>query len=57
MAELDPYLKRIWEICPGLAIERASLNREGLLNDVVIVNGAFVFRFAKHDYGFKDLKE
>jgi aminoglycoside 2''-phosphotransferase len=57
MPELDLYLKRILEISPDLAIERASLNRDGLLNDVVIVNGAFVFRFAKRDFGFKDLKE
>src|SRR5215510_4573066 len=57
MSELDLYLNRIREIRPDLAIERASLNREGLLNDVVIVNDAFVFRFAKRDYGFKDLKE
>jgi aminoglycoside 2''-phosphotransferase len=57
MPELDLYLKRILEITPDLAIERASLNRDGLLNDVVIVNGAFVFRFAKRDFGFKDLKE
>src|SRR5215470_4850803 len=57
MSELDLYLNRIREISPDLAIERASLNREGMLNDVVIVNDAFVFRFAKRDYGFKDLKE
>src|SRR5262249_6794649 len=57
MPELDSYLNRIREIRPDLMIESASLNREGLLNDVVIVNGAFVFRFAKRDYGFKDLKE
>jgi len=57
MSEFDLYLNRIREIRPDLAIERASLNSEGLLNDVVIVNDAFVFRFAKRDYGFKDLKE
>jgi aminoglycoside 2''-phosphotransferase len=57
MPELDLYLNRIREIRPELVIERASLNREGLLNDVVIVNDAFVFRFAKRDFGFKDLKE
>src|SRR5262245_511939 len=57
MPELDFYLTRIREIRPDLSIERASLNCEGLLNDVVIVNDAFVFRFAKRDYGFKDLKE
>jgi aminoglycoside 2''-phosphotransferase len=57
MTELDLYLKRVQEISPDLAIEYASLNREGLLNDVVIVNGALVFRFARSESGFKDLKE
>lgn len=57
MPELDLYLQRILEIYPDLAIERASLNREGLFNDVVIVNDAFVFRFARREYGFKDLNE
>jgi len=57
MNELDPYLKRILEILPDLTVERASLKREGIFNDVVIVNDAFVFRFAKRDYGFKDLNE
>jgi aminoglycoside 2''-phosphotransferase len=57
MSEFEPYLKRILEIRPELTIEHASLNREGMFNDVVIVNDAFVFRFAKSDYGFKGLKE
>jgi len=34
MPELDLYLQRIREIRPELTIERASLNREGLLNDI-----------------------
>ena len=57
MSEVESYEKRIREICPGLVIEGVSLNQEGLLNDVVIVNGELVFRFAKHDFGFKDPKE
>lgn len=55
MNELGPYTKRIHEICPELTIESISLNREGLLNDVVIVNGELIFRFAKDGFGFKDL--
>ena len=31
MPELELYLKRILEISPDLVIERAGLNREGLL--------------------------
>ncbi|MFH1372739.1 MAG: phosphotransferase [bacterium] len=32
---------------PDLEIERFEINNEGLINDVVIVNGMYVFRFAK----------
>lgn len=57
MSELESYQNRIREICPDLAIESASLNQEGLLNDLVIVNDELAFRFAKHDFGYKDPKE
>src|SRR5512145_2719492 len=57
MIELETYTNRIRELCPGLALENIHLNREGLLNDVVIVNGELVFRFAKTGFGFKDLLE
>ncbi len=57
MNELEPYEKRICEICPELAIESVSLNRAGLLNDVAIVNDEFVFRFVKRDFGYKDPQE
>jgi aminoglycoside 2''-phosphotransferase len=36
---------------PELTIESASLNSDGLANDVIIVNGEWVFRFAKNDMG------
>ena len=55
--ELATYEKRIREIAPKVAITSLSLNREGLLNDVVIVNGELVFRFPKHEYGFKHLRD
>lgn len=54
MNEPGPYEKRIRELCPDLTIESITLNREGLLNDVVIVNSELVFRFAKSGFGFKD---
>lgn len=57
MSKLDSYKKSIGEICPELKIENISLNTEGLLNDVVIVNDEFVFRFAKRDFGYKDPRE
>lgn len=57
MYKLESYEKRIREICPELAIENVRLNSAGLLNDVVIVNDEFVFRFVKRDFGYKDPQE
>jgi len=61
--ELVSYEKRIREIAPEIGIdprtlsrESLTLNQEGLLNDVVIVNNELVFRFPKADYAFKQLK-
>ena len=54
MNQLASYEKRIRELFPELTIESISVNQEGLLNDVVIVNGERVFRFAKTGFGFKD---
>ena len=57
MTDLQTYEKRIHEIAPELIITSIDLNSEGLLNDVVIVNGEIVFRFPKHEYAFKHLKD
>ena len=57
MNELESYVSRICEICPELEIENVRLNSTGLLNDVVIVNDEFVFRFVKRDFGYKDPRE
>jgi aminoglycoside 2''-phosphotransferase len=57
MSELSAYAERIRQIAPEVSVSSVSINREGLLNDVVIVNGEFVFRFPKHEYGFKHLKD
>lgn len=57
MNELAAYEKRIHEIAPEVAITSINLNCEGLLNDVVLVNDEIVFRFPKHEYGFKHLKD
>jgi aminoglycoside 2''-phosphotransferase len=45
------YLERIRAMRPNLTIEDARLNSDGLANDVIIVNGEWVFRFAKNDMG------
>lgn len=57
MDELSAYEERIRRLAPEVSVSSVSLNREGLLNDVVIVNGELVFRFPKHEYGFKHLKD
>jgi len=57
MNDPSSYEERIREIFPELVIGAVRVNREGLLNDVVIVNDELVFRFAKRDFGFKDLRE
>jgi aminoglycoside 2''-phosphotransferase len=57
MDELSGYERRIRQLAPDLSISSTSINREGLLNDVVTVNGELIFRFPKHEYGFKHLKD
>jgi aminoglycoside 2''-phosphotransferase len=57
MNELEQYTNRIRELCPEISIQSVRLNREGLLNDVVVVNDELIFRFAKSGFGFKDLLE
>lgn len=46
---LEHYTPRIRIIRPDLEIHSLTLNTEGLINDVVLVNGALVFRFAKNE--------
>jgi aminoglycoside 2''-phosphotransferase len=57
MDELSTYEQRIREIAPDVPIDSISLNREGLLNDVVIINDELVFRFPKHKYASKHLQD
>lgn len=42
--------ERVQGIMPDLEIEQFEINDEGLINDVVIVNEMYVFRFAKREY-------
>jgi aminoglycoside 2''-phosphotransferase len=57
MNKLETYEQRIRALFPDVTIQSASLNDDGLLNDVVIVNGELVFRFAKRDFFYKDPRE
>jgi hypothetical protein len=47
MNELETYNRRIRKAVPQIKIESITINREGLMNDVVIVNGEIVFRLPK----------
>src|SRR5688572_22705022 len=54
MSQLGPYESRIRELFPELKVESISINREGLVNDAVVVNHELVFRFAKTGFGNTD---
>lgn len=43
------YRQQIEAVEPGLNIETWAENREGLVNDVVVINGTHIFRFPKND--------
>lgn len=61
MAEIEEgmanYEARIREARPDLVIHEMALNREGLINDVVIVNDKIIFRFGKHEWAADDLAQ
>lgn len=49
------YLERIRAAFPALSLSAVHLNRDGLMNDVVIVNNEWVFRFAKDEWARRSL--
>ncbi|WP_420642189.1 GNAT family N-acetyltransferase [Candidatus Leptofilum sp.] len=51
------YTQQITQAEPNLQIETAQLNEEGLVNDVMIVNGRHVFRFPKHEWAVDHLRQ
>jgi aminoglycoside 2''-phosphotransferase len=57
MKELESYAERIRKVAPEIEVAAMRLNREGLLNDVVIVNEEFVFRFPKSAYASEHLQD
>jgi len=57
MNTLSTYEERIGQLAPEVSVNSITINRDGLLNDVVIINGELIFRFPKHEYGFKHLKD
>lgn len=52
MTDQEPYWHAaIHRIMPDLEIRNLEINHEGLVNDILIVNKEWVFRFATGDYG------
>jgi aminoglycoside 2''-phosphotransferase len=51
----DAFLDRIRQVAPNLAVTQSRHVREGMVNDVVIVNDEIVFRFPKTPQGQEDL--
>lgn len=49
------HLGRIRECLPHLVVTSVESNRDGLTNDVLIVNGELVFRFPKNETWARDL--
>lgn len=50
------YIDKIRAVYPNLSLDRLELNRDGMNNDVVIVNSQLVCRFPKTDWAKEDLK-
>lgn len=57
MTEKGPryYLGRIREIRPEIEFKSVEFNNDGLVNDVVMINGKLIFRFAKDEAGVRAL--
>lgn len=53
----QPYLDRIRDRFPALPLRELEVNQDGLVNDVVIVNGDLVCRFPKHDWAHALLQQ
>lgn len=52
MVESETYWhQQIHKVMPDLEIKSLKLHREGLVNDVLIVNDQWVFRFTKTEWG------
>ncbi len=55
--ETAVYRQEIMRVEPNLPLETVEINSEGLVNNVLIVNGRRVFRFPKHDWAIEDLRQ
>ena len=51
------YLERIAQLYPGQTFNEFVFNQDGMVNDVVILDGRIVCRFPKHDWAFDMLQQ
>lgn len=56
MEKVQPYVEQIRNIFPKLSIVSAEINQDGQYNDVLVVNDALIFRFAKVQDAIKTLR-
>ncbi len=50
------YIALIREVYPNLDVQRLEFNRDGMNNDVIVVNGRLVCRFPKSDSARRNLR-
>jgi aminoglycoside 2''-phosphotransferase len=55
VSDLDDYLERIDAVRPGLAKTSVVRNQEGMVNDIVVVDHEFTFRFPKTEWARRTL--
>ncbi len=53
----ESYLRQIRKHYPDLPVDTAILNQDGQYNDIVVVNDALIFRFAKVTESVKTLRK
>jgi aminoglycoside 2''-phosphotransferase len=54
-ARLAGFTEQIRANCPGLAIQSAEANFSGQFNDIIVVNGEWIFRFPRYAEGVRAL--
>lgn len=57
MSVPQAYLEKIRSVYPGLPLNTLDLNQDGMVNDVVVVNGEVVCRFGKHPWAAEALRQ
>ena len=51
------HLQLIMQARPDLEIKKLEHNRDGMLNDIVMVNSSIIFRFPRYTWGLEDMEQ